>query len=123
VRDPKTEQTAVIGSWGTQAAGEFVTNTDNLKKLEVFAPKHWERKNVQVVISTDIIRASSGPPKHEFVENTRLGRRLLTRDRQHLTRVGTLAVDSILGRMPLDPDGAKRTRPRAANPVWAAQFI
>jgi hypothetical protein len=66
VRDPKTEQTAVIvagiASWGTLAAAEFVTNPDHLKKLEAFAPRHWEQKNVQVVIATDVIRGSSGPP-------------------------------------------------------------
>ena len=66
VSDPKTEQTAVIvaglGSWGTQAAGEFVTNPEHLKKLEALAPRHWERKNLQVVLGTDVIRGSSGPP-------------------------------------------------------------
>jgi len=66
VRDPKTEQTVVIvagiGSWGTLAAGEFVTRPDHLKKLEKTAPKHWERNNLQVVLATDVIRGSSGPP-------------------------------------------------------------
>lgn len=66
VRDPESEQTAVIvagiGSWGTLAASEFVTNAEHLKKLEAVAPQHWERKNLQVVISTDVIRGSSGPP-------------------------------------------------------------
>jgi hypothetical protein len=66
VRDQKTEQTAVvaagIGSWGTLAAGEFVTNPEHLKKLDALAPPHWENKNLEVVIATDVIRASSGPP-------------------------------------------------------------
>jgi len=66
VRDPKTEQTAVvvagIGSWGTLAAGEFVSSPEHLKKLDAFAPRHWERNNVQVVIATDVIRGSCGPP-------------------------------------------------------------
>ncbi len=66
VHDPQTEQTAVmvagIGSWGTLAAAEFVTSPDQLKKLAALAPAHWEDKNLQVVISTDVIRASSGPP-------------------------------------------------------------
>jgi hypothetical protein len=66
IRDPQTEQpvviTAGIGSWGTLAASEFVTNPDHLKKLERFAPSNWEQKNLQVVIATDVIRASSGPP-------------------------------------------------------------
>jgi len=66
IRDAKTEQAAVIvagiGSWGTQAAAEFVSNPEHLKKLEAFAPKHWEQKNLQVVVATDVIRGSSGPP-------------------------------------------------------------
>ena len=66
IRDPKTEQTAVvvagIGSWGTQAAGEFVSNPEHLKKLEALAPSHWEKKNMQVVVATDVIAGSSGPP-------------------------------------------------------------
>ncbi|HEV3199642.1 MAG TPA: hypothetical protein VGZ73_17180 [Bryobacteraceae bacterium] len=66
VRDSETEQIAVIvagiGSWGTQAAGEFVANASHLKKLEALAPRNWEQKNLQVVIATDVIRGSSGPP-------------------------------------------------------------
>ena len=66
VRDPQTEQIAVIvagiGSWGTLAAGEFVTRPEQLRKLDRIAPKHWERKNLQVVLATDVIRGSSGPP-------------------------------------------------------------
>ncbi len=66
LRDAKTEQTVVvvagIGSWGTLAAGEFVTRQEHLAKLEQLAPKHWERGNLQVVLATDVIRGSSGPP-------------------------------------------------------------
>ncbi|HTS28668.1 MAG TPA: hypothetical protein VMH81_22510 [Bryobacteraceae bacterium] len=66
VRDPKTEQTVVIvagiGSWGTLAAGEFVSRPEHLQKLEKLAPRHWEQKNLQVVLATDVIRGSSGPP-------------------------------------------------------------
>jgi len=66
LRDPRTEQTAMIvagiGSWGTQAAGEFVTSPAHLKKLEAFAPRGWAQKNLQVVIATDVIAGSSGPP-------------------------------------------------------------
>jgi hypothetical protein len=66
LRDPKTEQVALIvaglGSWGTQAAAEFVSNPNHVKKLERLAPRDWQQKNLQVVIATDIIRGSSGPP-------------------------------------------------------------
>jgi hypothetical protein len=66
VRDPKTEQTTIIAGgiahWGTLAAGEFLTNPAHFRKLESFAPKDWERKNLQVVLSTNVINGSSGPP-------------------------------------------------------------
>jgi hypothetical protein len=66
LRDPKTEQIALVvaglGSWGTQAASEFVTNPVHLSKLERLAPPDWQQKNLQVVIATDIIHGSSGPP-------------------------------------------------------------
>ncbi len=66
IRDPKTEQPVVIVagilSWGTLAAGEFVSKPEDLEKLERLAPPHWERKNLQVVLATDVIRGSSGPP-------------------------------------------------------------
>jgi hypothetical protein len=66
VRDPKTEQTVVIvagiGSWGTLAAGQFVSHPEHLEKLEKLAPSHWEQKNLQAVLATDVIRGSSGPP-------------------------------------------------------------
>jgi hypothetical protein len=66
LRDPMTEQTGLIvagiGSWGTQAAGEFVSNPDHVRKLESLSPRRWEQKNLQVVIATDIIKGSPGPP-------------------------------------------------------------
>ena len=66
VRDPKTEQTVVvvagIGSWGTLAAGEFVASPEHLEKLEKLAPSHWEGRNLEVVLATDVIHGSSGPP-------------------------------------------------------------
>lgn len=64
--DPMTQQTGLIvagiGSWGTQAAGEFVSSPVHIRKLESLGPRHWAQKNLQVVIATDIINGSSGPP-------------------------------------------------------------
>jgi hypothetical protein len=64
--DPKTEQPVMIVSgisgWGTQAAGEFVTSPSHLKELEALAPRNWVKKNLQVVIATDVIEGSPGPP-------------------------------------------------------------
>lgn len=66
LRDPLTQQSGLIvagiSGWGTQAAGEFVSNPEELRKLESFTPARWEQKNLQVVIATDVIRGSSGPP-------------------------------------------------------------
>lgn len=69
--NPRVEQViVVIGSLGThatEAAGEFVTDPAQLKKLEAFAPAGWGKKNVQVVISAEIVRGKAGPPKVEAV--------------------------------------------------------
>ena len=66
LRDRSTEQVAVIvagiGSWGTLAAGEFVSNPEHLKKLDQFVHSSWWDKNLQAVIATDVIQGSSGPP-------------------------------------------------------------
>jgi hypothetical protein len=65
-RDRQTQQPAVIvagiGPWGSLASGEFVTNSDCLKTLARELPANWQDKNLQVVISTDVIHGSSGPP-------------------------------------------------------------
>jgi hypothetical protein len=67
VRDPNTEQTTVIAAgiahWGTLAAGEFITDSAQLRKLQAFAPKGWEHMNIQVVLSTDVIDGVSSAPK------------------------------------------------------------
>ena len=63
--DPKTEQTVVVAAgitvFGTYAAGEFLTNKDEMKKLSAIAPPGWEKKNMELVLSTDVIRGRSGP--------------------------------------------------------------
>jgi hypothetical protein len=67
--DPRVEQTIVLvgglGPHGTEAAGEFVTSAADMKKLSAQAPAGWEKKNVQIVISTEVVKGSSGPPKIE----------------------------------------------------------
>jgi hypothetical protein len=69
VTDPGVEQVIVtvggLGPNGTLAAGEFVTNDAYMKKLESFAPSGWQRGNLQAVISTEVVRGSSGPPRIE----------------------------------------------------------
>lgn len=64
--DPKTEQMVVAAAgmsiFGTLAAGEFLTNRNELRKLAAAAPKGWERKNLEIVLSTEVIRGHPGPP-------------------------------------------------------------
>jgi hypothetical protein len=65
--DPLTERTVVavggMGRDGTLAAGEFVTEPRYLEMLANRAPKNWEKKNLQVVLATDIVRGNTGPPR------------------------------------------------------------
>jgi hypothetical protein len=64
--DPKTEKMVVAAAglsvFGTLAAGEFLTNRDELRKLAAVAPKGWDRKNMEIVLSTEVIRGDAGPP-------------------------------------------------------------
>jgi hypothetical protein len=65
--DPKTEQMVVAAAgmsvFGTLAAGEFLTNRNEIRKLTAAAPTGWERKNMEIVLSTEVIRGNPGPPK------------------------------------------------------------
>lgn len=63
--DPKTEQMVVVAAgitvFGTTAAADFLTNRKEMKKLAAIAPPGWENKNMEIVLSTDVIRGRSGP--------------------------------------------------------------
>ena len=63
--DPKTEQTVVVVAgitvFGTTAAGNFLTNTNEISKLAAVSPRGWEKKNLEIVLSTDVIGGLSGP--------------------------------------------------------------
>ncbi len=54
---------AGIGPNGTMAAGEFLVNSDGLKALSRKAPAGWNGRNLEVVLATQVIQGSSGPPK------------------------------------------------------------
>jgi hypothetical protein len=66
VLDPKTEQMVVTAAglsvFGTLAAGEFLTMPDEFRKIRGVAPKGWQQKNFELVLSTDVIRGKSGHP-------------------------------------------------------------
>jgi hypothetical protein len=51
-----------ITGFGTQAAGEFLTNPAYMSAMLPTAPADWERKNLQIVLGTKIIKGVAGPP-------------------------------------------------------------
>jgi len=65
VLDPNTDQTVVtaagISVFGTMAASEFLTDSRSLSELTKIVPG-WESKNLEVVLSTEVVRAKSGRP-------------------------------------------------------------
>lgn len=67
VVNPTTEQTVVtlagITGFGTQAAGEFLTNEAYLAEALKQAPRDWQTKNMQVVLSTRVMSGTPGPPQ------------------------------------------------------------
>jgi len=67
--DPNTGKPAVVAAGiargGTVAAGEFLTLDPNMEALKAQAPKGWDGKNMEFVLSTEIIDGRSSPPKIE----------------------------------------------------------
>ena len=66
VWDPTTERLIIvasgIASYGTIAAGEFLTNPRYLEMIAQRAPKGWERRNLQVVFTTKVFNGNASPP-------------------------------------------------------------
>jgi hypothetical protein len=66
VLDPKTEQMVVtaagLSAFGTLAAGEFLTIPDEFRKIQAVAPRGWQQKNFEIVLSVDVIRGKGGHP-------------------------------------------------------------
>lgn len=64
VRDPRTDQVVVVAAglsvFGTTAAGKFLTDPDDMKKLAAIAPNGWGNKNMEIVLSTVVIRGTAG---------------------------------------------------------------
>lgn len=53
---------AGIGANGTIAASEFVTSPEYFKQFTDQAPRGWEQRNIQIIVSTNVINGRSGPP-------------------------------------------------------------
>ena len=66
-RNPTTEQFVVlvggIYTYGNVGAAEFLSSPQYLKTLEASAPSGWESKNVEFVLSVDVIKGKSGVPR------------------------------------------------------------
>ena len=54
---------AGITQYGTQAAGEFVTDPELLEGALRDAPKGWERRNVQFVLHVPVVEGVPGQPE------------------------------------------------------------
>jgi len=65
--DPNTDRILVaVGGllgYGTLAAGEFLTNNKYMESFARVAPRDWPKKKLQIVLSTEVIKGNSGPPK------------------------------------------------------------
>jgi hypothetical protein len=65
--DPNTEKFVVvaagIGRGGTVAAGEFLVDTDRMDDMLKQVSQDWKRKNLEVVLETQVIDGRSGPPR------------------------------------------------------------
>jgi hypothetical protein len=66
-RDANTGKLAIIAAGiargGTVAAGEFLTQPGEMDVLKGHLPKDWDQKNMEIVLSTEIIDGISSPPK------------------------------------------------------------
>jgi hypothetical protein len=65
--DPDTDQYVVvaagIGRGGTVAAGEFLVDAHRMNDMVNQMPRDWNRKNVEIVLETQVIQNRSGPPR------------------------------------------------------------
>jgi hypothetical protein len=64
--DPRTGQVVVtvagLSVFGTLAAGRFATEPDEIKEINAIAPRGWEHKSLELVLSVDVIRGMPGRP-------------------------------------------------------------
>jgi hypothetical protein len=64
---PDTDELSVvaagIGRGGTVAAGEFLVDENRMDEMRRQLPADWEKKNIEVVLETQLIQGRSGPPR------------------------------------------------------------
>jgi hypothetical protein len=65
--DPNTDQYVVvaagIGRGGTVAAGEFLVDEHHMEEMLSQVPQDWKRKNLEIILETQVIQGRSGPPR------------------------------------------------------------
>jgi hypothetical protein len=68
---PDTDQVSVvaagIGRGGTVAAGEFLVNENRMDEIVKQLPADWQKRNIEVVLETQVIQSRSGPPRVKAV--------------------------------------------------------
>lgn len=64
--DPVTEQPTFVvagtGVNGTLAAAEFLTTPAYMKTFRHNAPLGWQKRNIEIIVETDMINGACGPP-------------------------------------------------------------
>jgi hypothetical protein len=64
---PDTDEISVvaagIGRGGTVAAGEFLVDGNRMDEMRRQLPADWEKKNIELVLETQLIQGRSGPPR------------------------------------------------------------
>lgn len=67
VKSPLNGQTDLIvaglGPYGTTAASEFVSTPEYFREFSSQAPRGWQNKDIEIVLSTDVIDGHSAPPR------------------------------------------------------------
>jgi hypothetical protein len=67
VVDASTEKPLIavagVTQYGTQSAGDFITNPGYLHQAFQKAPAGWYAKNIQVVLKTRVVTGAAGPPQ------------------------------------------------------------
>lgn len=65
--EPETGQMMMViaglGEKGSEAALEFVTNSKYIDRLASQAPSHWERRNIELVIKSNLVNGDWGEPR------------------------------------------------------------
>jgi hypothetical protein len=69
--DSNTDRYVVVAAGvargGTTAAGEFLVDARHMSELVRQAPHDWSRKNMEIVLETQVIDGRSGPPRIDAV--------------------------------------------------------